>query len=163
MFPLLSHVHKPKSRSEEQVIFWLRAMVGGISLLDHNVGISSPKKKTLWKYKADGILSLPPNKARSEVSGWAGPLDSHSPRLRMLGQCSRDKRLGILSSDWSPCPMLAQPPTWKTTESIFQEKPHLVEVRHGGSSPSVTSLPVYPEHRHQPTWMNHPKFNPGFI
>lgn len=74
----------------------------------------------------------------------------------MLVQCS-------LSSEWSPFPCWHSPQTWETTECICKEQSRLVNVYHQGPAPSATSLPVYPEHCHPPTWMIHPKFNPGLI
>lgn len=74
----------------------------------------------------------------------------------MLVQCS-------LSSEWCPFPCWHSPQTWETTEYICKEQPCLVNVYHQGPAPSASSLPVYPEHCHPPTWMIHPKFNPGLI
>lgn len=51
ILPLLSHAHKPESRSEEHIIFWLRAVVGSLSLLDHNVGVSYPQEDNLVERK----------------------------------------------------------------------------------------------------------------
>lgn len=59
MLPLLSHVCKPKSPSEEQVVFWLRATAGSISLLDHKVGVSCPEGEKNLVGWADEVSSLP--------------------------------------------------------------------------------------------------------
>lgn len=91
-------------------------------------------------------MSLPPDDARREASGWAGPLDvAQGPKGWASLPCP---------SRGPPFPRWPSPPTWETTECICLS---LV------SDLSATSLPVYPEHCHQPAWMTHPNFNPALI
>lgn len=91
------------------------------------------------------LVTLPSDEARWGASGWAGPFPSHSPRPQKLGQCS-------LSSDWPPFPVLAQPPNLGNNQ-IASARFHPVTVHPRDADPSAASLPIYPEHRHQPTWM----------
>lgn len=91
------------------------------------------------------LATLPSDEARWGASGWAGPFPSHSARPQKLGQRS-------LSSDWPPFPVLAQPPNLGDNQ-IASARFHPVTVHPRDADPSAASLPISPEHRHQPTWM----------
>ena len=119
MLPLLSHVYKPKSPSGEQVIFWLRAVVGSISLLDHSVGVSSSEEENLVEIKGrrGSRHSLPMRAEGKLVAGeaqWIAILQGPECRASVL--CP----LTALPFPYWFCPL---PPTWDTTKCTLQEQP----------------------------------------
>lgn len=120
MLPRLSHVYKPKSPSGEQVIFWLRAVVGSISLLDHNVGVSSSEEENLVEIKGrrgsrHSLLMRAEGKLVAGQAQWRAILQG--PECQASVPCP----LTVLPFLYWFCP---PPPTRDTTKCTLQEQPH---------------------------------------